>query len=178
LQPVLKPFIVDVADLIHRPGARRLETRNGSTASMFVAETLVAEGTNLLVEAKFEPVGSGILATGWAEVEWNSACRRCAKPIVGTTRAEFQEEFDSNAAPDGETYPMKYDQVDLELVSREAILLDLPLAPLCREDCEGLCITCGADLNEGTCSCVPATADPRWAALDVLTFGTENVEEG
>ncbi len=68
---------------------------------------------------------------------------------------------------------MKHDQVDLELVSREAILLDLPLAPLCREDCAGLCPTCGIDLNEGACDCAPSTADPRWSALDALDFGTE-----
>ena len=52
--------------------------------------------------------------------------------------------------------------------TRDAVLLELPLAPLCRPDCAGLCPTCGADLNEGPCACPPAEGDPRWAALDAL----------
>jgi uncharacterized protein len=142
---------------------------------MRVAETVVPDGAELAVEALFEPVGSGVLATGWAEVGWQSSCRRCATPVNGVTKAAFQEEFDAAAGIDGDTYPMVHDQVDLELVAREAILLDLPLAPLCRADCAGLCPICGADLNEGTCSCVPEVADPRWAALDALSFGNPDV---
>jgi uncharacterized protein len=174
----MKPFVVDVADLVHRPGARRTEERSGPTTMLRVAETVVPDGALLTVEARFEPVGSGILVTGWASVEWKSECRRCAIPISGTTKSSFQEEFDAKATPDGETYPMRHDQVDLELVSREAILLDLPLAPLCRADCAGLCITCGTDLNDHACTCASSTADPRWAALDALSFGLDSAEEG
>ena len=50
---------------------------------------------------------------------------------------------------------------------RDAIVLELPMAPLCREDCRGLCPQCGADRNEAECGCV-APRDPRWANLDVL----------
>ncbi len=168
-----RPFVVDVADLIHRPGAQRTDLRTGQTGAMRVAETMIADGAILTVQARFEPVGSGVLATGWAEIEWSSNCRRCAVHITRTTRSEFQEEFDSEASVDGDTYPMRQDQVDLELVSREAILLGLPLAPLCREDCAGLCINCGTDLNDGACECSPSTADPRWAALDALSFSSD-----
>jgi uncharacterized protein len=174
----MKPFVVDVADLSHRPGTRRTDSRSGPTATMRVAETVVPENAVLSVEARFEPVGSGILVTGTATVAWESECRRCAIPIKGVTESSFQEEFDNHATPDGETYLMRHDQVDLELVSREAILLDLPLAPLCRADCAGLCITCGADLNDRACTCASSTADPRWAALDALSFGYDSAEEG
>ncbi len=84
---VPRPFIVDVADLIHRPGARRIETRTGTTATMRVAETVVPDGATLTVEARLEPVGSGILATGWASVQWESACRRCAVPVSVVTKS-------------------------------------------------------------------------------------------
>jgi uncharacterized protein len=47
--------------------------------------------------------------------------------------------------------------------------LDLPLAPLCREQCQGLCPHCGTDLNDETCDC-QGPADPRWATLDELRF--------
>jgi uncharacterized protein len=46
-------------------------------------------------------------------------------------------------------------------------VLELPMAPLCRDDCAGLCPQCGANRNEGDCGCV-APRDPRWANLDVL----------
>jgi uncharacterized protein len=168
----MRSFEVGVADLLHRPGTRRTESLTGPTAAMTVAATVVPDGATLTVEAKLEPVSNGILTTGWAQVGWSSECRRCEIPVTGTTRAEFREQFEPHAPTESDdeldTYPLVHDRVDLELVAREAILLDLPLAPLCREDCAGLCPTCGADLNEGACECVPAVADPRWAALDAL----------
>ncbi len=67
----------------------------------------------------------------------------------------------TSAGPgDDEAYPLEHDFVDLAPLARDAILLDLPLAPLCREDCKGLCPYCGIDRNEETCAC---TAAPRSA---------------
>ena len=60
--------------------------------------------------------------------------------------------------------------IDLEPVAREAVLLELPLAPLCREDCAGLCPECGAVLDEVRCGHGIDAADPRWSALDDLRF--------
>ena len=64
---------------------------------------------------------------------------------------------------------MEKDLVDLAPLVHDAILLDLPLAPLCREDCRGLCPHCGIDRNDASCDCqVPI--NPRWATLDELRF--------
>jgi len=57
------------------------------------------------------------------------------------------------------------DQIDLEDLVREQIELALPMARLCGNECRGLCPECGANLNEGQCSCAPDHTDPRWAAL-------------
>jgi uncharacterized protein len=71
--------------------------------------------------------------------------------------------------PDEEDiYLLKGDQIDLEPLVRDAVLLELPQAPLCTEGCRGLCPTCGTNLNEGTCPCETEVRDPRWAALDEL----------
>ena len=80
---------------------------------------------------------------------------------------EFQELFEPDSA-EGETYPLHHEQVDLEPLARETLLVELPLAPLCRQECRGLCPICGEDLNRGACHCPPATGDPRWEALDEL----------
>ena len=69
---------------------------------------------------------------------------------------------------EGETYPLDDDTLDLEPLVRDALLLELPLAPLCTEDCAGLCPSCGADRNETQCDCRVDDTDPRWAALRSL----------
>jgi uncharacterized protein len=172
----MRPFIVGVADLHFRTGAKRHDVLTGKTAAMVVTETRVPDGSTLDVDVVLSSVpgmGGGVLATGTAATTWLAECRRCSTPIAGRIEVAFTEEFVVDAV-DGETYPIHQESVDLEVVAREAILLDLPLAPLCREECAGLCPTCGTDLNDGTCSCVPAVADPRWGALSVLSFeGTD-----
>ena len=111
-------------------------------------------------------------------------CRRCLKPLrldesVELVRTYVPEEqaahrpaehhagdvegsFDP-AFVDEETYAGK--EIDLNPAVREQILLQIPTSPLCREDCLGLCVRCGKDLNEGECGCDRAVVDPRWAAL-------------
>jgi uncharacterized protein len=137
---------------------------------MQVTETKVPDRSTLAIDVELVAVpglGGGVLATGEATVDWEADCRRCGVPIAGTTTVPFQEDFVPDAV-EGETYPIHQESVDLEVVAREAILLDLPLAPLCREECAGLCPTCGADLNEGACSCAPVAVDQRWSALTSL----------
>ena len=51
---------------------------------------------------------------------------------------------------------------------REEVLLAIPDAPLCRDDCPGLCPVCGADLQTAPCECETAVGDDRWAILDQL----------
>ncbi len=67
-----------------------------------------------------------------------------------------QPSHEATRTPDEDTYPLEGDHLDLRPLVRDALLLELPLAPLCQEDCRGLCPTCGADLNLGPCECRPA----------------------
>ena len=69
---------------------------------------------------------------------------------------------------DLETSYYSDDQIDLNELMREQFYLALPMKPLCREDCRGLCPQCGTNLNTGGCSCTPAWDDPRLAALKAL----------
>jgi uncharacterized protein len=163
----MKPFVVTVADLVHRPSRRRQETLQGPTDTIVVTETVVPAGSQMTVNVLLEAVSDGVLVSGDVQVGWNAECRRCLIPVNGSSNATFREMYSLHPV-EGETYPIKHEQVDIELVAREAILLDLPLAPLCREECAGLCLTCGADLNDSPCSCANAPTDARWAALDGL----------
>ena len=126
-----------------------------------------------MVDALLEWVSDGLLATGTVDGAWEGPCRRCLGPVDGQLHVDVQELFEATPR-DGESYRLGHHTVDLEPLAREALTLDLPLAPLCSADCRGLCATCGADLNQGDCGCPPADADPRWAALDALRLSAED----
>jgi uncharacterized protein len=160
-------FQVNVADLLHRPGARRRVELSGSVEPFRVVDTSVAADAVVEVDANLEWVTEGVLATGSASAPWIAVCRRCVAAVEGRVEVTFQELFEPQAR-DGESYPLRGDRIDLGPLAREVLLLSLPLAPLCREACAGLCPNCGADLNAGSCDCVIDDRDPRWTALDAL----------
>jgi uncharacterized protein len=169
----VRAFAVSVADIHHRPGARRREHIEAALPGLRVVGTVVADQAPVDVDARLEAVSDGILVTGSARAPWTSECRRCLTAIEGHADVTFRELFEAQPT-EGETWPLRHEEVDLEPLVREALLLALPLAPLCGDDCRGLCPTCGADRNEGPCDCVPDDRDPRWAALDVLRSEQES----
>ena len=99
--------------------------------------------------------------------QWSSECRRCLKALTGRAEVEVQELYQS-VISDPDAYPITGEQLDLLEMARENVLLAVPLAPLCRADCPGLCPQCCTDLQVETCSCTRAERDDRWAALDSL----------
>jgi len=169
----VKPFIVNVSDLLNKPGARREERVEGRLdGPITVVDSSIRSDTPVGVDAVLEWVSDGLLITGVVTGGWQGPCRRCLGPVRGELGAQVQELFEARPR-DGESYPLQHDRIDLEPLAREALTLELPLAPLCSEDCRGLCATCGADLNLGDCGCPVITADLRWAALDALRVEPE-----
>ena len=166
-------LVVLVADLLHRPGARRRVQQSGVVDSLRVVASTVPASSEVQVDATLEWVTDGLLVTGVARGPFESECRRCLTTVRGEVAARFQELFEFEAR-EGESYPIKGEHIDLGPLVRETLLLELPLAPLCREDCAGLCPRCGADLNAGPCGCEPEDRDPRWAVLDVLKGDAED----
>jgi uncharacterized protein len=158
-------LIINVADLLHRPGARRRVQQAGTVEALQVVGSTVPAESAVSVDAVLEWVNDGILATGTATAPFEAECRRCLTTVRSEVTAQFRELFEVEAR-EGETYPLRGERIDLAPLAQEALLLELPLAPLCREACRGLCPTCGADLNHGACSCPAADRDPRWAVLD------------
>src|SRR5207302_11514852 len=114
-----------------------------------------------------EHADGGIVVRATVDAPWQGECRRCLLPASGTVHADVRELYER--ASDGEeTYPLSGDQLDLAPLARDAVLLDLPLAPVCTDDCQGLCPECGANRNDGDCGHSEVPTDPRWAALDAL----------
>lgn len=163
----MKPFVILVSDLLYRPAARRPVEVRGPVDSLASATTTVAPGAEIVVGGVLEWVEDGVLFTGRVGAPWTGECRRCLAPLQGRIDADLRELFWVKPIDD-DSFRVAHESVDLFPMAREAILLDLPMAPLCRADCAGLCVTCGADLNAGPCDCPEPDRDPRWAALDAL----------
>jgi uncharacterized protein len=161
------PFITDIVALRRHQGHREQLTVHAPLADLRVTGSEVPSGQPVELELVLEAVEGGIVVAGTARAHWLGECRRCLRQVEGELDTEVEELF-VNDSEDGETYPIGGDHIDLEPLAREALVLALPMAPLCRPDCAGLCPTCGADLNRGPCACPPAATDPRWAALDAL----------
>ena len=174
----MDPFVVHVARLRKVPGARWHEVRTGPVDPEGVivprspADSTVPDGAEAICELTLESFAGGVMVTGTVASPWRGMCRRCAAPLEGVLRIDVRERFTEPGArygdpDDEEAYPIVDDELDLAPMVRDAVVLELPLAPLCREDCRGLCPHCGCDRNVETCRCEPPL-DPRWANLDVL----------
>ena len=99
---------------------------------------------------------------------WTALCRRCSAPIEQTLTVTVKERFVEDMPEDNdEAYGYQGEELNLAPMVHDAIFLELPLGPLCKEDCLGLCPQCGGDRNETPCDCA-APVDPRWAKLSEL----------
>lgn len=109
--------------------------------------------------------GTELLVRGTIAQDFDAVCCRCGGDFDFTTTVDdFTASFEVNE---------KTEFVDLTDELRQSIILALPSYPICRQDCRGVCPTCGKNLNEGPCTCQHAERDSRWEALDGLRLGTE-----
>jgi uncharacterized protein len=172
----VSPLVVHVVQLRRAHGTT---TRHRSSvpldlealAPATMADSRVPEHGEADCDFLLEAYDGGVMVTGTVRAPWVGVCRRCTAPVEGELRISLKERYCDPPArgepEDEEAYPIVDDVIDLGPMVHEAILGELPLAPLCREDCQGLCPHCGIDRNEESCDCV-APPDLRWASLDVL----------
>jgi uncharacterized protein len=146
----------------------------------------VPVGADVPLEVRFEAVSEGVLVTGTAIAPLAGECARCLAPLTSSVTVGFQELYlyaesrhdkhdkhdkhdDQEEQDAGELYHLDGDLLDLEPAFRDAVVLALPMSPLCREDCPGLCVECGVPLADaGPGHRHEEAADPRWAALRQL----------
>jgi uncharacterized protein len=161
------PFLINVVELLRHPMSRRSVRVEVPSEGLRVLESNVAEGTPISVDVELESLTDGIVVTGRVATQWVGDCRRCLGPVTGTMDVVVRELYQPRPDND-DAFAIDGDFLDLEPLVREAVLLELPLAPLCRPDCAGLCPECGADRNETDCGHTEVSGDPRWAALEEL----------
>jgi uncharacterized protein len=161
--------VVPVAALRRTVGTSRHELCRGPIEGLGAISVSVIDGEPVVAELTLTSYPGGIDAQGTVSARWVGECRRCGGAIASGVEAPVRERFSPEGGTDldEDAYPMAGDVVDLEPLARDAVLLELPLAPLCSPDCRGLCPQCGANWNLTACDCGPA-GDPRWSVLDVL----------
>jgi DUF177 domain-containing protein len=157
-------LVIDVRDLIDQPGASRTVRVSESIPGLGTELASVPEDQRVDAVLLLESVVEGVLVSGPVSGAMVLSCARCLSTFESGFHLEVQELFVPGATPDGDEYPLGEGSVDLEPMIRDAVVLSMPFAPLCRPDCLGLCEGCGGDRNLGECVCEPE-ADTRWAPL-------------
>ncbi|MBU6533048.1 YceD family protein [Streptomyces sp. NPDC057245] len=187
------PLVFDTHELGRRPGALQRLTRTVDAPKDLGLQGVIGvpEGAPVELDLRLESVMEGVLVTGTARARAEGECVRCLEPLEQQLEADFQELFsypdaDDRGRPVAEPGDDAEDDEDrlfvedgliaLESVLRDAVVLALPMQPVCREDCPGLCSQCGARLADDPDHHHDAV-DIRWAALQGLAGSLEDGEK-
>ncbi|MGH9128430.1 MAG: YceD family protein [Acidimicrobiales bacterium] len=147
-----RPFAVSVAPILRHSVSRQHEILRGPIPDLSVCGTNVPEGAEVGIDVVLEPAHPGVLVSGVVSAPWAGECRRCLGAIGGQLAVAVRELYERAGDPET-SYPLEGEQADLEAMARDAVLCELPLAPLCKPGCRGLCPACGEDRNLGECRC-------------------------
>jgi uncharacterized protein len=137
----------------------------------------IPPGSPLDLRLRLEAVMEGVLVSGTVSAPLAGECGRCLEPVTSSIEVDLQElyAYPESDATEDEVSRLDGDFLDLEPALRDAVVLALPLTPLCREDCGGLCVVCGARRDDVDCGHDEAPVDVRWAALtDLAVTGQVN----
>jgi uncharacterized protein len=176
------PLVLDTRELGRRAGSMRtVRFPAPAPADLGVELIGVPAGSEIDLDLRLESVMEGVLVSGTAAVQLTGECGRCLEPVTDTLTVDLQELFaypesSTDQTAEDETARMEGDFLDLEPTLRDAVVLALPLTPVCREDCSGLCVDCGERLDDLPDDHTHQAADPRWSGLQDL-LNTRTTEE-
>jgi len=133
------------------------------------------------LSVKLTAMNEDVLADGEARTQARAECSRCLEEVPLDLAGRFEALYVPETGPYAERRGRAdfewgdqrvnfYSDFTIDLTEeiRNCILLELPMKPLCRPDCAGLCPRCGANLNAGPCACKPDEPDSPWSALRAI----------
>lgn len=169
-------FTVDTHELGRRAGAMKEFDRTIELTEPMGTDVIAVQD-KLDVHVRLESVVEGVLVTGSISALAEGECARCLDPVEITLDSPFQELYvyqpeertrghmaAEMEGEDDEVLSMEGDYLSIEMPIRDALVLSLPMSPLCDPDCPGLCPECGARLADEPGHAHEST-DPRWEAL-------------
>jgi uncharacterized protein len=164
------PFVLDTRELGRRPGSMRRVQRTAAAPADWALELVrVPEGADVELDLRLEAVMEGVLVSGSVRAPLAAECGRCLEPVDAVLDADVQELFayDPENADD-DISVLTGDLLDLRPLLRDAVVLAMPINPVCDDECAGLCATCGTRLAELPDDHAHDDLDPRWAKLSAL----------
>lgn len=169
------PLVLDVSRLGRRPGAMQTVQETVPSPGRIGLDLIAIQpGAPLELDLRLESVSEGVLVSGTVSATASGECSRCLEPLTEDVQIDLTELF---AYPDSLTESTtEADEVghvvdhtvDLEQPIIDAVGLALPFAPLCTEDCPGLCPQCGVALASAEPGHHHDLIDPRWAKLATM----------
>ena len=162
--------------------SQQIKASIGSIRNYEVSGTVDITGGDSMVEGEVRLMRTdrGILVKGTLHTEVEVTCSRCLSLFSCPLTLSIEEEYlPTTDIVSGTSLPLlkepgyftidEHYVLDLTEAIHQYIMLATPMKPLCGEGCAGLCPTCGHNLNQGPCGCLPQGLDPRWADLSGLT---------
>jgi len=175
------PTTLDVSRLHRQPGSMlEIEREIPAPADLAVAMARVPESSPIEIDLTLESVVEGIWVSVTADVDVTAECSRCLEPVEWAETVDLEQMYrypatdargvliDEVGDSEDETPEVADDAIDIEGPLRDAVVLALPIAPLCSPDCGGICPTCGERLSESEALHDHPVTDPRWSALEGL----------
>jgi uncharacterized protein len=166
------PWVVELRELGRRPGSmQEFERTLPAPAGWRIEMIGVPEGADVRLRLRLESVMEGVLVSGDVDAPLVGSCARCLEPVEDTLEIDVQELYAYSGSTtqatseEDEVRLVEHDTIDLEPMIRDAVVLSLPLAPVCSDDCLGLCAGCGQRLAELPPDHAHDVVDPRWAGL-------------
>jgi uncharacterized protein len=149
---------IDVADLLSHPGARRHVVLTEPVEDLAGTAARVVDPVTL--DLDLDHLSEGIVVRGTVGATWRAECSRCLGDVAQPIELHVDELFEV-APVAGETYRLEGHELDLDQLVRDAVLLELPLAPHCDSPCTPT-VTVDVTADDD------APVDPRWAVLSEL----------
>lgn len=171
-RPAANPLRVELRELGRRAGSmQELERTVPAPADWRVEMVGVPAGGEARLQLRLESVMEGVLVSGRVEVPLVGTCARCLEPFEDTLDLDVQELYayagstTEATSEEDEVRRIEGEVLDLEPLLRDTVVLALPLAPVCTDDCAGLCADCGQRLDDLPADHHHEVLDPRWAGL-------------
>ena len=160
-----EPLIVGVSELLRRPGTQREFEVVADLDGLRISSAAVPDGGEVHGRFTIEAMSDhAVTVKGTITASWTGECRRCLRTIEGTVASDVEEVFDTRPV-EGEMYQLDGDHLNVEPLMRDAVLLALPLAPLCEVACAG-----PEPDHHPIGTGASEELDPRWAGLSELKF--------